>query len=94
MAVCNIESPSETHLKLKSRKVSFVRNLLWIWSIVSKFCPKHGGDTVVLYAKCHNNWATETDVMDEQVFARVESKMIFEEYPIFRSPQVICRRSH
>ena len=36
--LCNIRYPSETHMKPKSREVSFSRSVLLSYSIVSKFC--------------------------------------------------------
>ena len=55
----NIESPSETHLILKSRNFLFVHNTHFSCQISLKFCTEHGGITVILYAKLQNNLETE-----------------------------------
>ena len=75
--LCNIGYRSETHLKLKSREISFVHNLLLSKSIVLKFCTEHDSEAAVLCAKFQNDWWTENSVMDERVFARFESDMSF-----------------
>ena len=41
--LCNIGYPSETHLKLKSREISFAYNLFRSDLIVLEFCTEHGG---------------------------------------------------
>ena len=63
---CNLRYyPSEIQLKLKSREVSFVHNLLLNYPIVLKFCAEHDSLAVVRCAKYQNDWPNETDVMDE-----------------------------
>ena len=47
--------PSETHLKLKSRKVSFAHILFLSHQIIFKFCTEHDRDTAVL---CVQNFKT------------------------------------
>ena len=47
-AVCNMRYPAETHLKLKSRKVSFAHNLFRTCPIGLVFRTEHGSDTAVL----------------------------------------------
>ena len=54
--LCDIGYPSETHLKLKSGKISFV----------------HSSDTAVLCAKLQDDWIIQTKIMDEQDFAWFE----------------------
>ena len=39
--VIPLKYPSETHLQLKSREISFVHNIRFICSIVFKICTKH-----------------------------------------------------
>ena len=56
--------PSETHLKIKSRKTSLIHNI-------------HVDNPIVLCVKFQNVWTTETDVMDERDFARYEFKITF-----------------
>ena len=51
LVLCNVRYPPETHLKLKSREISFAHNFLINYSIISKFCTEHGSDTAVLGAK-------------------------------------------
>ena len=75
--LCNMGYPSETHLKPKSREISFAHNLLCGYPIVITFCTEHGSDTAVLCAKFQNDWTTETDVMNEWDFARFGSKGSF-----------------
>ena len=48
--LCNIWYPSKTHLKLKSREISFVHNIRFSCPIVLKFCTEHGSITAVLCA--------------------------------------------
>ena len=75
--LCNIGYPSETHLKLKSRDISFVHNIRFHCPIGLKFCTEHGSDTAVLCAKFQNDRSTEAWVMDKRDFARFEFKMNF-----------------
>ena len=44
----NLGYPSEVHLKLKSREVSFAHNLFRICPIDSTFCTENSSITVVL----------------------------------------------
>ena len=76
-ACCNVRYAPETHLKIKSREISFNHNLLLIWQIVSKFCTEHGSVTAVFCAKFQNDLTTDMDVMGERDFARFEFKMSF-----------------
>ena len=64
--LCNIGYPSETHLKSKSRKISFVHILFINHPIVSIFCTEHGTDSAVLCEKFQNDWISGMDVMDER----------------------------
>ena len=72
--LCNRGYPSETHLKLKSREISFVHN---IRPIGLKLCTEHGSDTAVLCAKFQTNRSTGRWVMSNRDVARFESKMNF-----------------
>ena len=75
--LCNIGNPSETHPKPKSRKISFAHNVLLSCSIVLDFHTEHDSITAMLCAKFRKDWTTETDVMGERVFTRVEFKNSF-----------------
>ena len=52
--LCNIGYPSETHLKLKSREISFVNNIRVYNSIVLKFCTECSCIMTVLCAKLYS----------------------------------------
>ena len=52
---CNIGYPSEAHLKLKSREISFIHNINLSCLIILKFYTEHGSITAVLCAKCQND---------------------------------------
>ena len=58
--------PSETHLKLKSCKNSFVHNICFNCPIGLKCCTEHGSDTAVLCAKFQRDRSTETWVMGKR----------------------------
>ena len=51
--------PSETHLKLKSRDISFVHNIRFSCPIVLKFCTAHGSITAMPWAKFQNDWMSD-----------------------------------
>ena len=74
---CDIEHPSETHIKLRSREISFAHNSLRNCQIVLKYCTEHGSITAVLCAKFQNDLTNEMDVLDERDFARFEFEMSF-----------------
>ena len=78
--LCNMEHPSETHLNLNSREVSFAHNLLLSYKVVLKFCT----DTAVLCTKFQNDWTNDTDVTDDRDF---EFKMIFGRISFITQPQ-------
>ena len=78
--------PSDTHLKLKSRDVSFAHNSFCSCPIVSKFGTEHDNDTAVPYAKIQNDWTTEWDVMDDRVIAGFEFKTGFGQIPYIVQP--------
>ena len=73
---CNIGYPSETHLKLKSREISFVYNLLQRLNCFEILHRARQWYCRAL-AKFQNDWRTETDVIDTRDFARFEFKMNF-----------------
>ena len=73
--LCNVEYPSETHLKLESHEILFDHKSHFNNQIILKFCTAHDSITVVLCTKFQNNWTTQTYVMDERNFARFEFKM-------------------
>ena len=60
--------PSETRYKLKSREVSFARDL---------FGAKHDSVTIVLCEKFQNDWITEADAMEKWELARFQFVMSF-----------------
>ena len=70
--LCNMGYPSETHLDLNSREVSFAHNLLLSHKIVLKSCTEHGSITAVLCTKFQNDWTNDTDVIDERDIARIK----------------------
>ena len=89
--VANIRHPSETHLKLKSRKISFAHNLFISYLIDLKFC------TVILPCSEQNSkaieqlapmlWATE-------ISRDLSLRWVSHGYRIFHStPGVLCTRS-
>ena len=65
----NVGYPCETHLKTQNL---FAYNLSLSSPVVLQFYTEHGSDTAVLCAKFQNEWTTETNVMDEQDFARFD----------------------
>ena len=69
--------PSETHLKPKSRGLSFAHNLILTYPIVLKFCGEHGDDTAMLSTKFQSDYTIETGVMDEREFTRFDFMMRF-----------------
>ena len=75
--LCDIEYPSENHLQLISRKISFAHNIQVNILIVLQFCIENCSITAVLCTKFQNVWTIETDVMDERVFARFEFMVSF-----------------
>ena len=75
--LCNVEYPPQTHLQLKSRKISFTHNLLIKYPIVLKYCAEHGNMSAVICAKLQIDWATETDAIEERDIAKFEFKMSF-----------------
>ena len=75
--LCNIGYPSETHIELKSREISFAHNLSISYPTVLEFHTEHGSIIAVLCAESQIDWTTETYVLDERVFARFEFNMGF-----------------
>ena len=59
--------PPETHLKVKSREISFVHYLFLHCRIDLKFCTGHGSNTVVLCAKYQTDLTTGMGVMSKRV---------------------------
>ena len=87
--LCHIGYPFETHLKLKSRAISFVHNIRFNCPIGLKFCTEHGGDTAVPCAKIQSDRSTAAWVMGKRDFARFEFKMISDGYPILHEVPVL-----
>ena len=75
-ALGNIGYPSEMHLKLKSREVSFVHSWFCNCQIVLTFCTKYDSSTLIL-CKFQNDWTIARDFMDKRGFARFEFNMCF-----------------
>ena len=64
--------------KFKSREISFVHKFNFSRQISSSdFCREHGSITVLICAKCQNNWASTKYVMGKRYFAKFEFKMSF-----------------
>ena len=74
---CNIGYPYETHLKLKSREISFAQGIHSNCQIVLKIYTAHDNDTLVLCAKYENNLILKLWVMGRRVFALFELHMRF-----------------
>ena len=68
---------SESHLKLKSREISFVHNLLINYPIALIFCAEHGSDTAMLCVKFRNDCRNVAYVMDGWDYVRFGFKMSF-----------------
>ena len=62
---CNKKYLTEIHLKLKSREISFVHNLMLSCQIIFKFSTEHGSVTAMLCANCQKDLTTEVDDMEE-----------------------------
>ena len=77
LRIFGITEITETHSKPKPREISFAHHLFSNQPIVLKLCTEYGSDTAVLCAKFQNDWAAETDAMDERDFARFDFKMSF-----------------
>ena len=75
--------PSEAHLKLKSRKISFVHNVRFNCPIGLKFCIEYGSDTAVLCVRFQSDRSTEAWVMGTRNFARFDE---------FRTDILYCTR--
>ena len=77
--------PSEIHLKLKPREISFAHNSCFSWPIALKFCTDHDSITAVLCAQFQTDWTIETAVVDERDFARFGFFARFREFPMLHS---------
>ena len=64
--------PSETHLKLKAREISFVHNLRLGCQTVSKCSTEH-----IIITADSKQLTTGMGVLDKRVFDRFEYKMSF-----------------
>ena len=85
-ALCNIGYPSETHLKLKSHKNSFVHNIRFSCRIVLKIYTTHNCDTTVLHTKLRNGllW----NMLWENEISRDLGESCFSDgYPILHNAQ-------
>ena len=69
--------PSQTDLKLKSRKISFVQIIHFICQIVLKASTEHGSDTAVLCANFQCDLTSEHGVPVQRDFARFDFNMCF-----------------
>ena len=75
--VCNIEYPSKTDLKVKSREISFVISTRFDNPIAVKCCSEHDNITAMLCLAFQNDFTTEARIIGERDFARWEFKMSF-----------------
>ena len=90
----NIGYPSETHLKFKFPKISFVYKICPSYPIVSKFCTEHSSNTAMIYQKNDNLigllkwmlWANET-LWDLSLRWHLDG------YPILHSTPVVAKYS-
>ena len=71
-ALWNKGYPSETHLKPKSREISFAHNL-YIYFSMAQFLWNFAQSTRVK----QNDWTTEKGIMGKRDFTRFGSKMTF-----------------
>ena len=65
-------SKKKKTLQLRSGEIAFTKNAFLSCPIILKFCSEHGSDTVVLWAKCQNDWTMEMDIVDERVFVKFQ----------------------
>ena len=70
----NKRYPSETHLKLKSHRISFLNNLFPSCQIFWQFFTEHGF-TSMPSAKFLTDFTTEMDVMEKRDFERIKLKL-------------------
>ena len=67
-----MHEPSESRLKLKSRKASFFHSIDFRWRILLKLCTKHNSHTVVLCAKFRKDSSSEKADMNKRDCARFQ----------------------
>ena len=77
-ALYNIRYPSEIHIKLKSREISFAHNSCFSWPIALKLCAEHGSIIAVLCAKFQTDWTNE-------ISRDLSLRWVSDGYPIFHS---------
>ena len=88
----SIGHPSETHLKLKSREISFVHNICFSCSFALKIYPEHGSNTSVFCEKRQSYWITDKEVMGKRDFTRFHEIWGFGPWQL--RCYVLCRRQH
>ena len=84
--LCNIRHPSETDIKLKSREISFVHNLLFNCPVVLKFCTSHDSDAAVLCTNFQTGWSNEGYVIGKQNCDIWASGAFRKDIPYFTRP--------
>ena len=75
--LCSIGYPPETHLKPKSREISFASKSSPSYRIILQICTKHRNCIAVSCAKFQIDRITDTNVTDEGDFTRSKFKMSF-----------------
>ena len=88
--LCNIGYPSETHLKLNSRKISFIHNIRLNNPIGLKSCTKNISITAVFCVKFQNDWMTEIDNMDERDLRDLSLRWVSVGYPVLHNTPEGC----
>ena len=78
---CTKGYPSETHLKLKSRKISFAHNPVLRYQIALEFCTEHDSIIAMPCANFQNDYANEMDILDERDFTKFGFEMSFVRIP-------------
>ena len=84
---CDIWYPIETHLKLKSREISFAHNLYNSCRNVLIFGTEHGSNTAVLSAKFQNDLMSDIGIMEGRDLTRFGFKVSFGRISYFNNPQ-------
>ena len=78
--LCIIGYPSETHIKLKSREISFVLNIRLDKQIVLIFCTEHGSIIAVLCAKFQYDWKTDKCLWTNEVLRDFSLRWVSDGY--------------
>ena len=85
---CDIRYLSETHLKLKSHKTSFIHNIRFSCPIISKIC------TAVSLPCCVNNFKMiglqRNKYLADEISQDLELRWVRDGYPILHSTRDLC----